>query len=82
MMNEINKLIWPNPSGIGVMNSDDYQRTAHIALQFKVISKAPTAQAYTKRFAMAAVAQLKKEGVDVYGKNWKAPTVAISPGGK
>src|SRR5438105_3635068 len=27
MMNEINKLVWPNPSGIGVMNKGDFDRT-------------------------------------------------------
>src|SRR5579885_1785656 len=40
-MNEVNKLIWPNTSGIGIMNTADYKRTAQIAQQFGVISKAP-----------------------------------------
>src|SRR5579884_1989118 len=52
MMNEINKLIWPNPSGVGIMNADDYARTAQISQQFKVISKAPGNNAYTLTFAM------------------------------
>jgi NitT/TauT family transport system substrate-binding protein len=82
MMNEINKLIWPNTAGIGVMDKSAYQRTATISKQFKVIAKAPTAGAYTTKFATQAVAELKQAGVDVYGKGWKAPTVPISPGGK
>jgi NitT/TauT family transport system substrate-binding protein len=81
MMNEINKLIWPNTAGIGVMSSADYARTAKISQQFGVIKKAPSG-AYTTKFAKAAVAQLKKAGTDVNGKGWKAPTVPIVPGGK
>jgi NitT/TauT family transport system substrate-binding protein len=81
MMNEINKLIWPNTSGIGIMNAADFNRTATISKQFGVISKAPSG-AYTTKYATQAVAELKSSGADVYGKNWKAPTVAISPGGK
>src|SRR5947208_2039050 len=40
MMNEINKLIWPNASGVGIMSKADYARTASISKQFGVIKKA------------------------------------------
>jgi NitT/TauT family transport system substrate-binding protein len=82
MMNEINKLIWPNASGIGIMNAADFQRTASIAKQFGVIKKAPTAGAYRTDLAEKAVAQLKAKGMDVNGKSWKPANVKVTPGGK
>ncbi len=81
-MNEINKLIWPNAGGIGVMNKADYARTAKIAQQYGAIKKAPTAGAYRTDLATKAVALLKKQGVDVYGKSYKPITVKLTAGGK
>ena len=80
-MNEINALIWPNKLGIGIMDKSAFDRTAKIAKQFKVIKKTPSA-AYRDDLAKAAVAQLKSQGVDVYGKNWKKATIKVTPGGK
>jgi NitT/TauT family transport system substrate-binding protein len=82
MMNEINKLIWPSASGIGIMNKADYGRTASISKQFGVIKKAPTAGAYRTDLAAKAVAQLKKQGLDVNGKSWKPAAVKVTAGGK
>jgi NitT/TauT family transport system substrate-binding protein len=82
MMNEINKLVWPAASGgVGVMNAAAYGRTAKIAKQFGVIKKAPSG-AYRTDLAAKAVASLKSQGVDVYGKSWKPATVKLTAGGK
>jgi NitT/TauT family transport system substrate-binding protein len=81
MMNEINKLVWPSKTGIGIMSTADYARTASISKQFGVVSKAPSG-AYRTDLAKAAVAQLKKQGLDVYGKSWKPLNVKVTPGGK
>jgi NitT/TauT family transport system substrate-binding protein len=80
-MNEINALIWPNKLGVGVMDRKAFARTARIAQQFDVIKKAPS-HAYRSDIAKAAVAALKKQHVDVYGKGWKKAKVKITPGGK
>jgi NitT/TauT family transport system substrate-binding protein len=80
-MNEINKLIWPNASGIGLMNKADYTRTASIAKQFKVIKKTPSG-AYRTDLAKQAIAQLKAAHVDVYGKSYKPKVVQLTAGGK
>ncbi len=81
-MNEINKLVWPTSSaGIGVMNKAAYARTAQIAEQFDVISKAPSG-AYRTDLARKAVAQLKAAGVNVTGTKWKAAVVVVTAGGK
>jgi NitT/TauT family transport system substrate-binding protein len=81
MMNEINALIWPAPDGIGVMNKAAYDRTAQIAQQFKVISKAPSAGAYRSDIAQEAVDELDAEGVDVNGSDWKKANIKVTPGG-
>jgi NitT/TauT family transport system substrate-binding protein len=80
-MNEINKLVWPNTTGIGVPPASAVSQTATIAKTYDVIKKLPTgATNYT--YAKQAVAQLKAAGVDIYGKNWKPATIKVSPGGK
>jgi NitT/TauT family transport system substrate-binding protein len=80
-MNEINKLIWPNTTGIGVMSKADFNRTAKIAQQFGVIKKAPSG-AYRTDLASAAVAGLKASGKDVNGKSYKPLLVHLTAGGK
>jgi NitT/TauT family transport system substrate-binding protein len=82
MMNEINKLVWPaEKGGIGIMNSAAYARTASISKQFGVIKKTPSA-AYRTDLAAKAVASLKAQGVDVFGKNWKPANVHVTAAGK
>ncbi len=80
-MNEINKLIWPAKLGVGVMDPAAYKRTAKISQQYKVIKKAASG-AYRSDIAKAAVALLKKQGLDVVGKSYKPATVHVTAGGK
>jgi NitT/TauT family transport system substrate-binding protein len=63
------------------MDKDAYGRTAQIAQQFKVISKAPSADAYRTDIAQDAVDELDAEGVDVNGDSWKKETIKVTPGG-
>jgi NitT/TauT family transport system substrate-binding protein len=83
-MNEINKLIWPNTQGIGVMNPAAFKTTAAIALKYKVIKKPATAKAYDAQLAKAAVQYLKNhvKGIDVNGKKYRPASVKVSAGGK
>src|SRR5439155_13854705 len=71
MMNEINKLVWPSTSGVGIMDKAAYAQTAKISQQFGVIKKAPTAGAYRIDLAVKAVALLKAKGIDVNGASYK-----------
>jgi NitT/TauT family transport system substrate-binding protein len=81
-MNEINALIWPaSPAGIGVMDSSSYTRTAAIAQRFKLIKKPPSG-AYRTDLAAAAVASLRKQGLDAVGAGWRKAAVRVTPGGK
>jgi NitT/TauT family transport system substrate-binding protein len=81
-LNEINALIWPTSQGIGVMDAAAFQRTADIAKQFKVVKKPATKDAYRTDLAQAAVDELKNDGVDVNGNDWKKATVEVTEGGK
>jgi NitT/TauT family transport system substrate-binding protein len=81
MMNEINKLVWPNTAGIGIMNKADFNRTAQISQKYGVIKKKPSG-AYRTDLAQAAVAGLKAQGMDVTGKSYKPLVVRVTAGGK
>ena len=81
-MNEVNALIWPNKLGIGVMDPAAYRQTANIAYKFKVIKKPAAMASYRSDLAKRAVANLKRQGVDVFGKNFKKATVVLKEGGK
>ncbi len=80
-MNEINALVWPNPKGIGLPPPGALAQTVKIAKTYGVIKKVPKG-ATNYAYATAAVAQLKKQGVDVYGKRWKKSVVKVTAGGK
>jgi len=81
-LNEINKLIWPNDLGIGVMNPDDFDTTAQIAIDYGVIKNEASSDAYIDTYAKAAVEALKADGADVKGASWQAPTVEVTAGGE
>jgi len=82
MMNEINALVWPAPDGIGVMDKAAYDRTAKIAQQYGVISKAPSADAYTTAYAQDAVDEISAAGSDANGTNYTKPAVKVTPKGQ
>ncbi|WP_344791536.1 ABC transporter substrate-binding protein [Gryllotalpicola daejeonensis] len=86
--NEVDKLIWPSPDGIGKIDSKEWAQTVDIALHTKngsgatVISSKPDKDAYTNTYVDKALAELKKQGVDVTGEGFKPETVTLQPGGK
>jgi NitT/TauT family transport system substrate-binding protein len=81
-LNEINKLIWPNVNGIGVVANASVNTTATIAKTYGVIKNAPAAGAVNYTYAKKALAQLRAAKVDVRGKGWKPATVTLTEGGK
>ena len=81
-MNEINALVWPNKLGIGVMNPVDYAKTAAISYKFDVIKEPASQASYRTDLAKKAVANLRKQGLDVNGKKFKKATVVLTEGGK
>lgn len=85
--NEVNKLIWPSPQGIGMVNKAKWDQTVSIAEHTKnadgqtVLSGAPKGEAYTNEFTTKALANLKKMGLDYDGTNYQPITVKLNPGG-
>jgi NitT/TauT family transport system substrate-binding protein len=86
-MNEINKLVWPSPNGIGMVDKSAWDQTVQIAQSTKnadgdtVLTKAPEGLAYTNDYAQKADAALKEESVDTNGQDYKPITVELKAGG-
>jgi NitT/TauT family transport system substrate-binding protein len=86
-MNEINKLVWPSPNGIGMVDKSAWDQTVKIAQSTKnadgdtVLTKAPEGLAYTNDYAQKADAALKEAGVDTTGADFKPITVQLKAGG-
>ena len=81
-LNEINKLIWPNELGIGVMDPAGFDNTAQIALDYGVIANEASSDTYVTDYADAAIAALEEEGVDVNGADFEPAEVEVTPGGE
>ncbi len=79
-MNEINDLIWPAPSGIGVMEQESFDVTNQIATDYEIIKQPATADAFRTDLAEAALEELEDE--DVNGEDWEKPEVEVTPGGE
>lgn len=81
MLNEINKLIWPAPNGIGVMDEALWDQTVAVALEGQVITEEPSEGAYRTDLVLAALEGLG-EDVDITGETWEPAEVEITPGGE
>jgi NitT/TauT family transport system substrate-binding protein len=84
-MNEINKLVWPSPAGIGIMDKAAWDQTIKIAQETKnadgdtVLTKAPEGLAYTSDYAQKALTELGDE--DTKGADFKPVEVTLKKGG-
>ncbi|HAN70595.1 MAG TPA: ABC transporter substrate-binding protein, partial [Actinobacteria bacterium] len=87
MMNEVNKLIWPSPAGVGVMNPEAWTRTVDISLGTKnlegstVLTAAPAEGAWTDQYAVAANEALTAEGLNTTGDAFAPISVTLNEGG-
>src|SRR5215208_2853167 len=79
MMNEVNALIWPSPDGVGLMEREDFDRTAAIAVRYGVLARPPAPSAYRTDLARQALAGIRE---DTHGLGWRKATVAVTPGGR
>jgi NitT/TauT family transport system substrate-binding protein len=86
-MNEINKLIWPSPNGVGFIDEAAWDRTAQIALETPnlegatVITAPPDAEAFTNDIVTEAIGNLEELGVDVDGNDFTPIEVTLEEGG-
>ncbi|WP_069162606.1 ABC transporter substrate-binding protein [Nocardia altamirensis] len=87
-INEVNKLIWPSPAGIGMIDKAGWDRTVRIAKETKnqegvtVLKKDPDASAYTNEYVTKALDLLKAGGTEVTGAGFTPSQVTLLEGGK
>jgi len=81
-LNEINKLIWPSPSGAGVMDQVLWDQTIDVATSEGILAAAPDSGAFTNEYATAAIELLRAKGVDAFGLTWQPTEVTLNAGGE
>ncbi|TDT29053.1 ABC transporter substrate-binding protein [Naumannella halotolerans] len=89
MVNEINKLIWPSPNGIGMMDPEAWDRTVDLALRTtnengeQIITTAPPETAYTTEYMQRALDELAEEqpDLDLTGESFTPIEVTLTEGG-
>ena len=87
MMNEINKLIWPSPQGVGVMDPAKWTQTVTISMNTKnlegstVITKEPDPESFTDQYAKAANEALTAAGLNTTGDAFAPIDVTLNEGG-
>jgi len=83
MMNEINRLIWPSPNGVGMMDSDLWNQTIQVSLDTGLLAKDPGTSVYTNEFAEKANDNMAKEaGRATTGSGWQPKQITLNPGGE
>lgn len=82
MMNEVNKLIWPSPEGIGTMPVDKFNQVMQIAVDAGVLKALPAEGAYRTDLSQKADDELAAEGFDVTGESYEPITVTLTEGGQ
>jgi NitT/TauT family transport system substrate-binding protein len=87
MLNEVNKLIWPSPAGIGIVVPELWAQTVSVARGTKdaegstVITAEPIPESHTNAFAEGANAELTAAGLDTTGRAFAPITVTLNEGG-
>ncbi len=87
-MNEINKLIWPSPDGIGWIDQAAWDRTVEISLNTPnldgstVLTEAPSGTAFDNSVVEAAWGLLGGMDLDLFGNDYAPIEVTLNPGGE
>jgi NitT/TauT family transport system substrate-binding protein len=83
--NEVNKLVWPSPNGIGIIDEDAWAQTVEVALNAKnlegttVITAEPDDGAYTNEYIQKALDELGD--LDTTGEDFEPIEVTLNEGG-
>ena len=87
MANETNKLIWPSPAGIGVIDEGAWEQTVAGALAAvneqdqHLITAEPPATAYSNDYIQQAISDLGSD-VDTTGEDFQPVEVELTEGGQ
>jgi NitT/TauT family transport system substrate-binding protein len=79
-LNEVNRLIWPSPQGIGMMNAQRWLETARISHRYGVTKTLAARSAYSNEFVQKALDSLKD--ADTKGQGWKPNVVTLRRNGE
>lgn len=71
MMNEVNRLIWPSPQGIGRVDEALWEQTVGWLLRIGALEEPPDPEAYCDDLLMAGLESLGAEGLDIAGAGWQ-----------
>jgi NitT/TauT family transport system substrate-binding protein len=90
MVNEVNKLIWPSPDGIGIIDEAAWKQTVDVALLStneqgaKLITEEPPATAYSNEYIQTALDELAEEDpdLDLTGETFAPIEVTLAEGGQ
>ncbi|MGP4109751.1 ABC transporter substrate-binding protein [Streptomyces sp. 4N509B] len=82
MLNEVNKLVWPSPDGIGVLDQAAWDQTIDIAVEGGALSEVPPDEAHRGDLTEAALALLREDGVDVTGGSYEPRDITVTAGGR
>jgi NitT/TauT family transport system substrate-binding protein len=86
-MNEVNKLIWPSPSGIGFIEEASWTNTVELSQDTPnledttVLTEPPTEGAFTNEIVEEAWTHIQLEGADTTGAGFTAIEVTLNEGG-
>ncbi len=87
MVNETNKLIWPSPDGIGIIDEAAWDKTVAGALAAvnesgaRLITEEPPATAWSNEWIQQALDELEGEGLDLTGEGFEPIDVTLEEGG-
>lgn len=87
MVNEVNKLIWPSPDGIGITDEAAWAQTVEISMGATnldgatVLTAEPDEEAYTNDYIQAALDSLEGADLDLTGDAFEPIEVTLAEGG-
>ncbi|WP_448006529.1 ABC transporter substrate-binding protein [Agromyces bauzanensis] len=87
MVNETNKLIWPSPDGIGIIDEAAWEKTVSGALAAvneagaHLITEEPPATAWSNEWIQQALDELEGEDLDLTGEGFEPIDVTLEEGG-
>jgi len=87
-MNEVNKLIWPSPEGIGHVDQEAWDRTVEISLNTPnldgetVLTEEPGDGAFTNELVEEAWAMLEGMDLELFGAEYEPIEVILEEGGE
>jgi NitT/TauT family transport system substrate-binding protein len=87
MVNETNKLIWPAPAGIGIIDEAAWDATVEGALSAvnesgaSPITEEPPASAWSNEWIQQALDELEGEDLDLTGEGFEPIDVTLEEGG-